>query len=487
VRQAVAGLAPFTYSSLVTCHGLYMLDEPLVFLDLETTGATAHYDRITEVGLIEVERGRLVGEWSTLVNPGVSIPPAIQSLTGITNDMVALAPGFDEIARELYRRLEGKLLVAHNARFDYGFLRNEFKRAGMRYSAGVLCTVKLSRRLYPQHARHNLDALLARHGVACDVRHRALGDARVLWNLLQIWQREIGAERVASTVETLTRAPTVPAGLPDNVFDGIPESPGVYLFYGENDVPLYVGKSINLRSRVMSHFSGDHRVGKDMKIAREVRRVDWVECGGELGALIEESRRVKSLAPVYNRRLRRVTDLCAWHWRPDGSTGAPRLISARELEIAHFGDLHGLFRSRASAIEALREIVAEHGLCPIVTGIEKGKGPCFAHQIKRCRGTCVGKESLPSHALRLAQALAGLRMRPWPFRGRIGVRETSGSREELIVLDRWCYLGTARSEQELYDIQDTRPNPVFDLDTYKILSRFFERPRRDCEIVELAA
>ncbi|MDH5534446.1 MAG: 3'-5' exonuclease, partial [Betaproteobacteria bacterium] len=127
-----------------------MLDEPLVFLDLETTGATAHYDRITEVGLIEVERGRLVGEWSTLVNPGVSIPPAIQSLTGITNDMVALAPGFDEIARELYRRLEGKLLVAHNARFDYGFLRNEFKRAGMRYSAGVLCTVKLSRRLYPQ-------------------------------------------------------------------------------------------------------------------------------------------------------------------------------------------------------------------------------------------------------------------------------------------------------------------------------------------------
>jgi DNA polymerase III subunit epsilon len=464
-----------------------MLDEPLVFLDLETTGITAHHDRITEVGLVEVERGRIIGEWSTLVNPGVGIPPAIQALTGITNEMVELAPGFDEIADELWHRLEGKLVVAHNARFDYGFLRNEFRRAGMRYCSRVLCTVKLSRRLYPQHARHSLDVLLARHGIACEERHRALGDARVLWKLLQVWQREIAPETIAATLEALTRTPTVPAGLPDDIFDGIPESPGVYLFYGENDAALYVGKSINLRSRVMSHFSGDHRVGKDMKIAREVRRVDWVECGGELGALIEESRLVKSLAPVYNRRLRRVTDLCAWHWRPDEAAGAPRLISARELEIAHFGDLHGLFRSRASAIEALREIVTLSELCPIVTGLEKGRGPCFAHQLKRCRGACVGKESLASHALRLAQALAGMRMRPWPFKGRIGVRERTGARQSLIVLDRWCYVGTALSEQDLYDIQDARRQPVFDLDTYKILSRFFERPRRDCEIVELAA
>src|SRR3989304_4265482 len=132
-----------------------MLDQPLVFLDLETTGATATHDRITEVGLIEVERGRPVGEWSTLINPGVSIPPAIQALTGITNDMVALAPSFGEISRELLGRIEGRLLVAHNARFDYGFLRNEFERAGIRYSSRVLCTVRLSRKLFPQHARHN--------------------------------------------------------------------------------------------------------------------------------------------------------------------------------------------------------------------------------------------------------------------------------------------------------------------------------------------
>lgn len=465
-----------------------MLDQRLVFLDLETTGATATHDRITEVGLVAVDAGHLVGEWSTLVNPGVSIPPMIQALTGITNEMVELAPTFAEVSRELLHRIDGKLLVAHNARFDYGFLRNEFQRAGIRFSSRVLCTVRLSRKLFPQHARHNLDALMARHGIECDARHRALGDARVLWRLVQCWQGELDPATVAGAAAELVKAPTVPAGLPTNVFDDIPEAPGVYLFYGENGIALYVGKSINLRARVMSHFSGDHRVNKDMKIAREVARIDWIETAGELGALIEESRLVKRLAPVYNRRLRRTAELCSWHWRIDHAEDVPQLVAARDLDIAQFGDLHGLFRSRASAIEALRDITTAHELCSILLGLEKRKGPCFAHQIKRCRGACVGKESRESHTLRLAQAFASLRMQPWPFRGRVGVREVAphGEKSELIVLDRWCYLGTVRSEHELHELEESRPRPVFDLDTYKILTRFFNS-RRNCKVVELAA
>lgn len=466
-----------------------MLDQHLVFVDLETTGATATHDRVTEVGLVEVERGRLAAEWSTLVNPGVSIPPAIQALTGITNGMVALAPSFEEISDDLLRRLDGRLLVAHNARFDYGFLRNEFQRAGIRYSSRVLCTVRLSRRLFPQHARHNLDALIARHGIDCDARHRALGDARALWQLVQRWQRELDPATVAAAAAELVKSPTVPAGLSANVFDDIPEAPGVYLFHGENRLVLYVGKSTNLRGRVMAHFSGDHRVNKDMKIAREVVGIDWIETAGELGALIEESRLVKQLAPVYNRRLRRSSELCSWYWRTSDSRNAPRLVAARDLDLAQFDHLYGLFRSRAGAIEALREIATAHELCPILLGLEKRKGPCFAYQIKRCRGACVGKETRGRHALRLAQALAGLRMRPWPFKGRIGVRETApgGDRSDLIVLDRWCYLGTVRSEHELHELEEARARPVFDLDTYKILTRFFDRPRRDYTVVELAA
>jgi DNA polymerase III subunit epsilon len=464
-----------------------VLDQPLVFLDVETTGANPAYDRVTEVGLVEVERGRVLGEWSTLLNPGVSIPPAIQSLTGITNDMVALAPSFDEVARELYRRLEGRLLVAHNARFDYGFLRNEFRRAGLRYTSRVLCTVKLSRKLFPHEARHNLDALTARHGIACEQRHRALGDARALWLLASRWQREIAPDVIAAAADRLVKAATVPAGLPEGALDDIPEGPGVYLFYGDNDVVLYVGKSVNLRARVLSHFAGDHRDARDMKIVQQVRRLDWFETAGELGALIEEARLVKQLAPLHNRRLRRSNELCAWRWRAQAPDAPPRLVSASDLDPSQFADLHGLFRSRRAAHEELRALATEHGLCLILLGLEKARGPCFAHQIRRCRGACVGKETPAVHGLRLGQALSRLRMRPWPFSGRVGIRESGNTADSLIVLDRWCYLGTVRSESDLQELSERGPQPVFDLDTYRILARFFSSARPRCTVVPLPA
>lgn len=470
-----------------------MFDRSVVFLDLETTGATATHDRITEVGLVAVENGKFVREWSSLVNPGISIPPAIQALTGISNAMVAAAPRFEEIAREVYEAIDGRVLVAHNARFDYGFLKNEFRRLGKSFTAPVLCTVKLSRKLFPQHARHNLDSLMSRHGIVCAARHRALGDARVLWQLVQQWRSDPGVAAVVEATAKLLKATTVPAGLPDTVFENIPEGPGVYLFYGRSDdnsdVPLYVGKSINLRTRVMSHFSGDHRVNKDMRIAAEVKRVDWIETAGELGALIEEARLVKKLAPVHNRQLRRAGELCAWHWPADQHTTAPQLVSARDLHGGAFRDLYGLFRSRRTAIEALREIAGAHQLCPVLLGLEKRAGPCFAYQIKRCRGACAGVESPREHALRLAAAFAALRVRAWPFPGRIGIRETAagGERSELHVLDQWCHLGTVRSEVELHELQDSTLQPLFDLDTYKILTRFLLSGKNRPQIVLLPA
>ncbi len=466
-----------------------MYDRPLVFLDLETTGATATHDRITEVGIVEVDNGCFVREWSSLVNPGISIPPAIQALTGISNAMVAGAPRFEEIAREVWEVVDGRVLVAHNARFDYGFLKNEFKRLGKTFSAPVLCTVKLSRKLFPQHPRHNLDSLMARHGINCDARHRALGDARVLWQLAQQWREEPGEAAVLEATAKLLKTASVPAGLPDNAFDHIPEGPGVYLFYGERDVPLYVGKSINLRTRVMSHFSGDHRVNKDMRIAAEVKRIDWIETAGELGALIEEARLVKKLSPVHNRQLRRAAELCAWHWPAQDATTPPQLVSARDLTGGEFRDLYGLFRSRRTAIEALRELANEHQLCHSLLGLEKRSSPCFAHQIKRCRGACAGIETAEAHALRLAAALAKLRVRARPFPGRIGIRETAagGERCELHVLDQWCHLGTVRNEEELRELQDQAPRPLFDLDTYKILTRYLLNGKHRPQIIPLHA
>ena len=190
-----------------------MYNRNVVFLDLETTGASAARDRITEVGLIEVDGGYFVREWSTLVNPGIPIPPLIQSLTGINDAMVAKAPYFEDIARELYEAIDGRMLIAHNARFDYGFLEHEFKRLDQDFSAPVLCTVRLSRKLFPQHARHNLDTLISRHDIECDARHRALGDARVLWQLAQQWRSDPGEAAVLAATAKLLKTTTAAAGL----------------------------------------------------------------------------------------------------------------------------------------------------------------------------------------------------------------------------------------------------------------------------------
>lgn len=189
-----------------------MFDRKVVFLDLETTGASAGQDRITEVGLVEVDNGYFVREWSTLVNPGIPIPPLIQSLTGINDTMVAAAPYFADIARELHEAIAGRMLIAHNARFDCGFLEHEFKRLDQAFSAPALCTVRLSRKLFPQHARHNLDTLISRHGIECDARHRALGDARVLWRLAQQWRTDPGETAVLEAMAKLIKTTAISAG-----------------------------------------------------------------------------------------------------------------------------------------------------------------------------------------------------------------------------------------------------------------------------------
>lgn len=288
-----------------------MLDRALIFLDLETTGATAHSDRITEIGLVEVDKGRHIGEWSSLVNPERPIPPLIESLTGITDAMVAKAPTFADLAEDLYQRLAGRTLVAHNARFDFGFLQNEFRRVGLKYAPEVLCTVRLSRRLYPQERRHNLDSLIERHGLTCDNRHRALADARVLWDFTQRIHQDLETTEIHKAVADQLKKPQLPPGLPPDLPDRIPEAPGVYAFYSQGNVALHVGKSANLRARVLSHFSDDKRPA--WRKSAEIARVEWEVAAGKLGMQIRHVRWLKRLQPLHNSKPRYDEELWALH------------------------------------------------------------------------------------------------------------------------------------------------------------------------------
>ena len=445
---------------------------PLAFVDLETTGATATADRITEIGIVEVDETG-VREWSCLVNPGTPISGFIERLTGISNAMVARAPAFADVAAEVMARLEGRLFVAHNARFDYGFLKNEFKRAGHDFRATVLCTVKLSRKLFPQNAKHNLDSLIERHDLAVSSRHRALGDARLIhqfWNRLQA---EVAPELLAETVKLLTARPSLPAGLDPAAIDDLPEGAGVYLLYGENDLPLYVGKSKELKKRVLAHFAADHAAAREMNLARQVKRIECIETGGEIGALLKEAELIKRLQPIHNRTLRRNDEVCFWHL-VEASAGdwRPALMPAADLGCGRQEHLYGPFKTAKDAKRSLTELAKEHRLCHALLGLEQVKAgkPCFAHQLQQCKGACVGKEPVSFHSARLMAALSRQRLAPWPFAGPAWI----GEGDEVHLIDHWRHLGTAHTEADLHALLDT-PAPAFDRDSYRILLKALGR------------
>ncbi len=389
----------------------FALPQDLLFVDLETTGGNAAYHRITEIGIVRVEQGETVEEWSSLVNPECRIPAYIERFTGISNEMVAAAPRFAEIAKLVLEKLQSPaqrppVFVAHNARFDYSFLRAEFRRAEMHFRAKVLCTVKLSRRLFPQHPRHSLDALIERHDLSCSMRHRALGDARVLRDLWFKLSRELPEAALAAAAQTVIGAHRLPAHLPADLADELPEGPGVYRFFGADDALLYVGKSTSLRRRVLSHFAAEHSDAKEQKLARQVRRVDWLETAGELGALLCEADWIRAQRPLYNRRLKPRSS--AITFRIAENTALVDFVAIAELGPRELGRCCGVFHSHKDARKALTDIARAQRLCMKILGLEQGTGSCIAYQFGKCKGACVGEEPLMLHALRLRMALSSL-------------------------------------------------------------------------------
>jgi DNA polymerase-3 subunit epsilon len=455
----------------------------IAFVDLETTGTRARSDRITEVGIVRVAADPAGGppsveEWSSLVDPGVPIPPAIQAMTGITDAMVRAAPTFSSVAREVSDRLDGCIFAAHNARFDYGFLKQEFARLERPFRAKVLCTVKLSRRLFPDQSSHSLDAVIARHALDIGERHRALADARALWQFVQAIYARVPEPGVDAAVRRILRIPSLPPQLPPDALDDIPEAPGVYLFYGENPLPLYIGKSRNLRDRVAAHFSSDWRSETDLRLSAEIRRIEFEVTAGELGASIREASLVKALLPAHNRALRRKADAGIMQLHVKGT---PAFVPAAMLPGDGLASGYGPFASRRAMRDALAAVAHDQALCWTRLGLERRQGPCFSRQLRRCHGVCDGAEPVETHDARLRAALARLAIPRWPFAGAALIREAAddGERVDVHVVRDWSWLGTARDEAELAMLLDAPPRAAFDLDITRLLLRTFAKaPRR---------
>lgn len=452
----------------------------LTFIDVETTGLSPSRDRIIEIGLLRMKNGRVTKTFSSLINPEASLPPEITLLTGITADQLESAPTFSSVSKELRALLDGALFVAHNARFDYSFVKAEFARLDTTFSSELLCTAKLSRALFPRFKKHNLDSIIARFGFSCEVRHRAFSDAKVLVDFWKTVQKQFGEETLVRAITSVTKSSSLPATIGQDAIKNLPESPGVYLFYGTNGAPLYIGKSINIRERVRSHFYEYAHSTKEANIFRSIRSIEYRKTSGELGALLLESQLIKEYQPMHNRMLRKPNAMIAVY--KTTTTEGYDTVIFKELSTIVPEEIQGIlaiYRTRGHMKTSLRELCYKHALCQKLMGLEKTDGRCFGSQIEACHGACVGEEAAYKYNMRVTEAFHATRIKQWPFSGPIGIVEAG----KLHVVTMWCYLGMIAGEHELDEILDQKA--VFDYDTYKILSRHLLHKARDSSITLL--
>ena len=282
-----------------------MKKQEFAIVDIETTGGNAAHSRITEIAIIIHDGNNVIDRWETLVNPEKEIPIAIFALTGIDNEMVKNAPVFDDVSEKIMEMLTGRIFVAHNVNFDYSFVRHQLAQSGFTWTASKLCTVRAARRIKPGLASYSLGKLCSSLDIVLENRHRAGGDAdatAVLFSRLLEWDTQ---GEIQKMVKKNSQDQRLPPNLSPEDFTGLPEKPGVYYFYNQFKEVIYVGKAVNIKKRVASHFSG-HKINlQRQNFLKDIYTISFETCANEFMALLLECTEIKKLWPVYNRALKR--------------------------------------------------------------------------------------------------------------------------------------------------------------------------------------
>jgi len=449
-----------------------MQKENFAFLSINTTGCRPTLDRIFEIGVYYYDADSTLIKWHKFINPEIEIPAFIQELAEISDELIAQAGPFKHIANELQAILQNKIVVVHNALYKSSFLKQEMKNSGFPWKKQLLCMTKLLQELVAVESAIANECLLQQVNNYYAIVHAK----QLAASFVQLLQR-LPTNTLMPVINKLIKKTSVPLHITAEFLAAIPKTCGVYKFYGDDGTLLYVGKSVCLQERIKSHFTNASLSNKEMRIAQQIRQITWIETAGELGALMLEARLIKQLMPVYNYKLRRYKGLFTLELKiTPGDYHRLQVMPCQQTVQPELNRIYGLFRQKIKAEQMLRALVKEHGFCAKLSGLEKGKGPCFFYQIKICQGACVGKESIEDYNARLQQALINRLYKTWPYSGAIVIKEICNKtkKSEYHIINQWCYIATVKRKIELRKFNINMQPILFDLDIYYILTRYLQ-------------
>ncbi|SHJ79937.1 exonuclease domain-containing protein [Pseudozobellia thermophila] len=410
-------------------------------VDIETTGNGIKGNKITEISIFKYDGHKIVDEFTTLVDPGCEIPYFITRLTGIDNDMVRNAPTIGEIAPDIMRITEGSIFVAHSVNFDYNIIKNELKGVGLEFVRKKLCTVRLSRKLLPGYHSYSLGKLCSALNIPLTDRHRARGDAHATTLLFEKLLRTEGAEQVFKVfLNARSQEATLPAALPRDAFERLPEKPGVYYFKDAKGKIIYVGKAINIKKRVLGHFYD--KSGKEVRLCAETADIDFELSGSELLALLIESSAIKQYYPIYNRAQKRKIQAYGIFCYEDRK--GIRHLAYNKLKMAP--NAFTVLYSPTTCRLFLEEICKKFRLCPKYCHLQENVATCSHYRIDGCDGICDGSENIELYNGKVLDAIAHMKAQRENFI--IKEKGRTYGEEAFVVVRNSLYIGYGFIEKD---------------------------------------
>jgi len=417
-------------------------------IDIETTGGSPKTDKITEIAIFIHDGLKVVDEYTTLINPEKYIPPYITGLTGITNEMVADAPKFFEVAKEIVLKTEDAVFVAHNVNFDFGFVKQEFKNLGFEYTRKTLDTVRLSRKLLPGHASYSLGKICDDLGINIKGRHRAAGDALATVELFELLLAKEDAFFQEVDPDKYKYLKGIDSAFHKELLQSLPEETGVYYLYDNLQNLIYIGKSINIKKRIAQHLrNGGGR--KALEMRENIAEINYELTGSELVALLKESDEIKKHKPLYNRAQRRSMFSVGLFSHYD-------LYGYINITIGNINSKSGLpfatFTSMAEGKQHFFHLVEKYELCQKLCGLYKTDQACFHQGIGMCKGACIGKETAVDYNVRAMQLIQSYGYQLSDFY--IIEKGRSESEKAVVSIQNGHYEGFGYIDNEFADMPD---------------------------------